>query len=421
MSGHNNRLLKFSIVRGRNLDIFIRISQLILLGSLLVTSGCANLPRNAIPIDEMQQAEVPGFPGVRAWAGHLSETFQADMQLSMSQEGDVFLDRTNDKYVYSVLALSGGGSNGAFGAGVLNGWTKSGRRPPFKLITGISTGALIAPFAFLGREYDIELEDFYTHISTPDILEKLGLFKFLNNPESFASTKPLQRLLEQVITEDLIRAIASKHKLGYRLYIGTTHLDAQQLMIWNMGMIASSESAGAIELFRSIMLASASVPVIFPPVLIQVEANGELYDEMHVDGGASVQVFYYRNTVNMELISNPKWEGRDTEADLYVIRNGKILGIPKQTPRKVEGISRQALSAMTKAGAKGDLFRIYAVTQRDDIDFEYISIPEDFQSHAKEEFDTEAMQRVFELGYELGFSGDGWRNAPPGLRGDDAD
>lgn len=403
------------------MNIFIRISQLIILGSLLVTSGCANLPRNATPIDEMEQAEVPGFPDVRAWAGRISEAFQEDMQLSMSQEGDVFLDRTKDKYVYSVLALSGGGSDGAFGAGVLKGWTKNGRRPPFKLITGISTGALTAPFAFLGEEYDIKLEDIYSHLSTPDILELLGVFKFLNNPESFASTEPLQQLLEDVITEDLLRAIANKHRQGYRLYIGTTHLDAQQLMIWNMGKIANSESAGALKLFHSIMLASASVPVIFPPVLIEVEANGKLYDEMHVDGGASVQVFYYRNTVNMELLSNPKWEGREIEADLYVIRNGKILGIPKQTPRKVEGIARQAMSAMTKAGAKGDLYRLYAVTQRDDVDFEYLAIPEDYHGEAKEEFDQEEMISVFKLGYELGFSGDGWRSKPPGITGDDAE
>ncbi len=392
-----------------------RMQIIILFFSLLVTSGCATLPRNAIPVDKINMAEVPGLLGVRAWAGELSETFQADLQLSLSQEKDEFLADTKDVYQYHVLALSGGGPNGAFGAGVLYGWTQSGNRPRFKLVTGISTGALIAPFAFLGPDYDRQLKNFFTRVNTSDIIEKLNLLKFLSSPESFAKADPLKQLLKEAITEDLLRAIADKHNRGYRFYVGTTHLDAQRLMIWNMGLIANSDSPNALELFRDIMLASSSIPAILPPVLIEVEANGKQYDEMHVDGGTSVQVFYYRNTVNMRALSHPKFNGRSPETALYIIRNGKISGNPAQTPRKLKDITRRAMSKMIKATARGDLYRLYAVTQRDNIDYYYISIPDDYQGNTNEAFDMEEMQRIFDLGYELGLSGNAWRRTPPGL------
>jgi len=424
VSSHDTRTFLFivhAVVRHSttNVDVdktmTIYLQRVFLIITLIITSGCATLPRNAIPIDEIYMAEVPDIPGVRAWADMLSDTFQADLQLSLTQEEDEFLADSKDVYQYNVLALSGGGSNGAFGAGVLNGWSQNGNRPRFKLITGISTGALIAPFAFLGLDYDGWLRDFYTRISTPDILEELGILKFLRSPESFANTDPLKQLLKEVITEELLRAIAEKHNRGYRLYIGSTHLDAQRLMIWNMGMIANSGSADALDLFRDIMLASSSIPAAFPPVLIEVEANGKLYDEMHVDGGASAQVFYYRNTINGMVLAHPAPTDRAPQISLYIIRNGKIPGDLAQIPRKLSDISHRAISTMTKAIAKGDLYRLYAVTQRDNVNFNYISIPDDYQGNANEAFDMQEMQRIFDLGYELGLSGNAWKKTPPGL------
>ena len=181
--------------------------------------------------------------------------------------------------------MSGGGSNGAFGAGLLYGWTKTGTRPDFKLVTGISTGALIAPFAYLGSDFDEELKLVYTTITAENILQKRNILAILFKSESLANTDPLQQLVEQYISEDTLRAVAERHDRGHRLYIGTTHMDAQHLIVWNMGLIAKQQSSKALDLFRKVMVASASIPVAFPPVFIEVEIDGEPFDEMHVDGG----------------------------------------------------------------------------------------------------------------------------------------
>ena len=188
----------------------------------------------------------------------------------------------------------GGGANGAFGAGLLKGWTESGTRPAFKLVTGISTGALIAPFAFLGSGYDATLEDFYTTITTKDIYRERSYFAILFDPSSMTDTTPLQKIVAKQVDENVLAAVAQAHRQGRRLFIGTTNMEAGKLVIWDMGAIAASGKPGALELFRKVMLASAAIPVAFPPVFIPVKAAGKEYEEMHVDGGTAAQVFFLR-------------------------------------------------------------------------------------------------------------------------------
>ena len=271
-----------------------RFGRNVTLGLLTVglsVAGCGSLPRNPVPVDRMKQAELPGMPDVRAWAGSFSEAFEADLAESVRQESVADFRRAPDgSGHYAALSMSGGGDKGAFGAGFLNGWTASGTRPTFKLVTGISTGALIAPFAFLGPEYDEVLKNAYTTISADEVLRKRGLSRFWR--DAVADTEPLAALIARDVDEDVLKAVARAHGQGRRLYVGTTHMDAGRLVVWNMGAIASSGHPEALALFRKVMLASASVPVAFPPVLIEVEVDGERYDEMHADGGVETQMFF---------------------------------------------------------------------------------------------------------------------------------
>ncbi len=390
---------------------------LVLSSILLFASGCATLPRNAVPVDKIDSAEIVGMPDVRAWGGEIAPHFQADAV-------EAFLDAPKGKFprdedgarTQDVLALSGGGSNGAFGAGFLYGWTKAGTRPNFRLVTGISTGALIAPFAFLGPDFDAHLKKLYTTMSTADLVVKQGLLRILFRSEAAALTDPLERLIDRNIDGKILQAVAVAHDRGRRLYIGTTHLDAQRLVIWNMGLIAKSGHPNALELFRKVLLASASIPGAMPPVFIEVEVDGEKFDEMHADGGAAAQVFFTGGTIDIRAAVQAAFGDDDGyKGDLYIIRNGRLKPEPQQIERKLLSITLRAVSTMIKHSAVDDLFRMYAFTQREQMGFKYVDIPDDFESRATEAFDPEEMGRLFETGYQLAISGDVWETTPPGL------
>ena len=250
-----------------------------------LATGCSTLPRNALPTELMGTAVIPGMPDVRAPAGRPSLAMSQDLARSFEQESpDEFPLGPDGAVHYANLALSGGGANGAYGAGFLNGWTTTGKRPVFKIVTGVSTGALMAPFAFLGPAYDDALREFYTTNSSRNIFRALSFIPQLLGGESFADTTPLRALIEQHVDAEFLRQIAQAHAAGRRLYVGTVDLDSQRLVVWNMGLIAASGRPEALALFRQVMLASASIPVAFPPVFFEVEAGGQRYDEMHVDG-----------------------------------------------------------------------------------------------------------------------------------------
>ena len=388
-----------------------------LLMALLWVFGCSTLPRSPVPVEQMSRAQVAGMPGVRAWAGEIDPNFQRDMIQSVRQEPPGMFPQDSDGSIaYSTLAISGGGENGAFGAGFLNGWTKTGIRPTFKLVTGISTGALTAPFAFLGPEYDETLKALYTGISAKDIYKERGILSALGS-ESFADASPLANLIAKVVDDAFLKRIASAHGQGRRLYIGTTNLDAERFVIWNMGLIASSGQPKALELFRKIMLASASVPIVFPPVYIDVEVDGKSYDEMHVDGGTKTQVFFYGAVLDLRKAAEESGVNvtKCGAGTVYIIRNG-ILG-PEAEPvqRKLVDIAGRTVSAMVKSSAMGDIYRIYAYARRDGIDINYTGIPEDYEWVSEEEFDPVEMKRLYELGYKTAVSGNPWFRAVPGL------
>ncbi len=381
-----------------------------------VLGGCGLLPRNAVPPELVEQAVIPGLPDVRAWAGRPSAAMARDLAASFDQESPTDFPKGADGVVsYAHLAISGGGPNGAFGAGLLNGWSTTGKRPVFKIVTGVSTGALMAPFAFIGTSYDAALREFYTTTSTRSIFRVLSIIPQLLGGESLADSGPLAALIQQHVDDALLAQVAASHRRGRRLYVGTVDLDAQQFMVWNMGLIAASGRPEALELFRKVMLASASVPIAFPPVFFEVEARGRSYDEMHVDGAVAASVFLTGGVFDLSMIRDRAGRGAGRE-QIYVIHNGRLPPVAESTPRSLRGIATRTLQAASRAGMVGDLFRIHSVAVATQASFYWTTIPDDVEIEGSEVFDPVVMGRLYELGYRKGTEGPQWVTGPPGLR-----
>ena len=391
-----------------------------LIAAALFLSGCGSLPRNPVPVQLMRQAVVPGMPDVRAAAGAPSAAMGRDLSRSFEQESANEFPVGPDGVVhYAHLALSGGGANGAFGAGFLVGWTKTGKRPSFKIVTGVSTGALMAPFAFLGAGDDDALTEFYTTTSSRNIFRMLSIIPQLLGGESLADSGPLRMLIEQQVDAEFLRRIAAAHNGGRRLYIATADLDSQRVWVWNMGLIAASGRPEAVQLFRQVMLASASVPIAFPPVFFDVEAAGRRFDEMHVDGGVGVRVFVSGGVFSLSAARAGAGRGAGRE-EVYVIHNGQLLPSPETTPRSLRGIGLRSFESASKSAVLGDLFRIYVVTLREQAGFNWITIPEDVELAGNELFDPVKMGELYELGHQRALVASPWFTDPPGLRGGSA-
>lgn len=395
----------------------LRAAPAALLGALLL-AGCGALPRNAVPAGLASQAMVPGLPGVRAWAGQPSPALMDDLIESFAQESREDFPAAADGSVrYPHLALSGGGANGAFGAGFLNGWSATGSRPVFKTVTGVSTGALMAPFAFLGPSYDQALREFYTTTRTADIFVLGSILRQLLVGEALADTAPLAALIERHVDADLLARIATEHRRGRRLYVGTADLDAGRFVVWNMGLIAASGQGGSLTLFRRVMLASASIPVAFPPVFFEVEAGRGRYDEMHVDGGVGARVFVHGGVLRADAFRQRGGRGVGHE-DIYVIHNGQLITLPDPVRRSVPAIALRVLEATGRAAVLGDLLRIHAHAEREGAGFAWITIPDDVSLDGAEVFDPAKMRQLYDLGYAMAGVPQRWFTSLPGLEPD---
>ena len=384
----------------------------------LILQGCMALQvRHPLPEHLQDQAQVDDLPGIRAWGDTYSESLEQSGIESIKQEMNANHGKLEAEA--NFLALSGGGGDGAFGAGILCGWTEAGTRPRFKLVTGISTGALIAPFAFLGPAYDAKLKEAYTTVSDKDIYKvpsKLKLLLNLGRIEAVATTEPLAELLTRLIDDKMIQEIAAEHNKGRRLLVGTTQLDAQRQVIWNMGAIAASGHPDAPKLFRQVLRASASIPVAFNPVYFKVKVGGQEYDEMHVDGGVRAEVMLYENALNLFTARkriDPRIHTRPR--NLYIIRNAQVSPEYDKVKPHIEDIGTRAISSLTKYQGVGDLYRIYVLAQRDGIDYNLAYIPVDFHPKRDSEFDPKYMNEEFNLAYNLARSGYKWHKYPPGF------
>lgn len=381
-----------------------------------VVRGPRRLP--AVPMEMATRAVIPGIPGARYWVGVDIEPFVKDVMTARQREIDGLAKsgQTGPLPPADLLAVSGGGDNGAFGAGLLCGWTAAGNRPQFKAVTGVSTGALIAPFAFLGTDYDDVLRQVYTSVKPTDIAERRNFLAAIDN-DAVADNRPLWGLISKFIDEKLMAKIAAEHAKGRLLLIGTTNLDARQPVIWNMGVIASSGAPGALDLFRRILLASAAIPGAFPPSMVSVEVDGKPYEEMHVDGGASAQVFLYPPSMKSVAASMGADTSHPRELRVYIIRNAELRAAWQPVERRTINIAGRAIASLIHTQGIGDLYRIYVTTQRDGLDFNLAYIGPDFryQGVKKEEFDTPYMQALFDYAFKLAKGGYPWKKLPPGL------
>jgi predicted acylesterase/phospholipase RssA len=383
---------------------------------LPILQGCLPARSSAVPPDLRAKAQIAGMPGIRYWGGDDPVDFVSDGIESVRRE-QAALAASGHKGPLppaNFLAISGGGDNGAFGAGLLVGWTAAGTRPSFKGVTGVSTGALIAPFAFLGPAYDATLKELYTTISADKVMESRGFMAALTN-DALADNAPLATLVRHYANQQMFDAIAAEYAKGRLLLIGTTDLDARRGVIWNIGKMAASGDPKALQLFQQLLVASAAIPGAFPPSMIDVEADGKAYQEMHVDGGASAQVFAYPPATRLDQSCETYKICRDRT--LYVIRNAQIAPEWSQVDRQTLSIAGKAIQSLIQTQGIGDLYRIYATAQRDKVDFNLAYIPGSFKAEHKEEFDTLYMRQLFDLGYSLAAKGYPWAKTPPGFSG----
>lgn len=387
-----------------------RTAAAAIFAALIVIQGCATAPprMNPLPEDLAEKAEVPGIPLARSWADEAPEYSRKWIE-TMSEED------LRARYAgimgreHNLLAVSGGGQNGAFGAGLLYGWSESGTRPEFTMVTGISTGGLIAPFAFLGSEYDGALKKIYTSYSTKDLLVERSLLNIISN-DAAADSAPLRARIAENVDVKMMKAIAAEHRKGRALYIGTTNLDAARPVMWNIGRIATIDNAQALELIHDIMLASASIPGAFPPVSFSVEADGQRYEELHVDGGMTSQVFLYPLGLDFRRVEE-RLNVQGTP-NLYVIRNASLYPDWETTDRKLAPIIGRTISSLIRTQGYGDLLRMYVGSIRDGLHFNLAYIPEDFNLQPKEPFDREYMNALFERGRAMAAQGYPWVEDP---------
>lgn len=304
-----------------------------------------------------------------------------------------------------ILALSGGGSYGAFGAGVLNGWTESGKRPQFDIVTGISTGALIATLAFLGPDYDDELKHLYTELTAADIFLSKGVVGIFG--ASLLDYTPLKKQIESVVTEQLLDQIAAAYLKGRRLYVGTTNLDAGELVVWDMGAIAASGHPDRVRVFQKVLRASAAVPGIFKPVYIQPELEN-LARQMHVDGAVKAPV----------LIRTFMFKTPANRRTLHVIINRQLTlaNDAEAVEPKVLDISRKSISELVRGLLYKTLYQGYVAARNANARFRLTSIPDTLTLPDNSlEFDPKTMQKLYEIGREQGRTASGWTNEPPRL------
>jgi hypothetical protein len=390
---------------------------------LCLLTACSTLPRlDAVPplLESQARVKFPGAPGeIRFRVGNADSesALASEFAQSWVREREFLTSQGHlgPLPLTSFLAISGGSDNGAFTAGLLNGWTAAGDRPQFKLVTGISTGALIAPFAFLGSSHDLQLKEFYTTTSSKDIFEARNLLAMMTS-DALADSRPLRALLNKYVNRTLLDSIAAEYVKGRELWIATTNLDNLQRYIWNMTRIASSPDPAAVDLFISLMLASAAIPGEFPPVLIEVEAGGQAFHEMHVDGGAAAQVFVYPIALDLNALARQHDASR--ERSLYVIRNARLDPDWAQIERKTFSIAKRAISSLIQTQSVGDLYRIYLEAERDGLDFNLAHIPASFRMPHTEQFNTEYMRALFDVGYDLAAVGYPWEKTPPGYAAD---
>jgi hypothetical protein len=380
-----------------------RAVAILFLASLL--SACSFIQRDEFTSRQQAAASVPGIRDARAWVDG------TDAELRAFLKGSLFTTSASSRL--DVLAISGGAYDGAFGAGIVTGWTATGTRPQFAVVTGVSAGSLIAPFAFLGPKWDDELAKAFTSADTEivgDALKVLGLLGPIDLRHD-----SLVRLVDGFVTPQLLAAVAAEHARGRRLLVLTTNLDAQRGVIWDMGAIAASRQPNARELFRDVLVASSSVPGVFGPTYIEAEAGDHRFREMHADGGVTTQVFILPDAVLARA-------SRDTAADrppvrIWVIMNNSVTPQFEVVEAGLLTTSARSMSTLIKADAKKTLYMTADFVGRDRFNLTYID--NGFFNFLAANpsltpgFNQRYMQSLFRYGYDKARASHPWTNDVP--------
>jgi hypothetical protein len=357
---------------------------------------CSSFPRAPFTREQQDVAGIPGIADARIWA---------DDPTGLSRTAP-FSDGQRKPTSVDVLALSGGGAEGAFGAGLLVGWTEAGNRPEFSVVSGTSSGALIAPFAFLGVSHDPILRDLFTSGIAETLLRVDGLNAIFGS--GVFKTEPLKMLIARYIDEDLLRLVAAQHRRGRRLFIVTTNIDAQRTAVWNMGAIAASDYPDRLQLFRNILVASASAPGLFAPSYIQVQAGNALFQEMHVDGAVTSNVLAVPESVLLQKVALT-----DTaKPKLYIIVNGKITPDFAVIGDGTLSIVARSFYSTVKANTRNTLIATYDFARRNGWQFRLAAIQPDYaMTSTTFNFDTDYMRGLFDLGFSMGRTGQQWQSS----------
>ncbi|MGJ4945959.1 patatin-like phospholipase family protein [Bradyrhizobium sp. HKCCYLS1011] len=373
-----------------------------LCGLAWMLAACATVDRATYSSAEAKRATIDGFGEIRMWADGPPESFDRSS----------IRPRLQPNKPFTYLALSGGGGDGAFGAGVLNGWTESGTRPEFTIVSGVSTGALIAPFAFLGPAYDGTVKEMYTSGLASSFAASPSAFGALFGSSIFDG-QPLRTAIGHYATPELLQAIAAEHAKGRRLLVVTTDLDAARPVLWDMGAIASSPSPRALSLFRQVLAASASAPVAFPPLLIEASADGRSIEEMHVDGGVSTQVFTFPDRLLMQ--PDGAKQSFAPKPAIYVIMNGRTTPAFESVENGTRAIAVRSLALKSKRETRSYLAATFQFAKRNGLAFNMTSIDASVPESQGAGFETDYMRSLYRLGHDMARSGQFWRHAPPEL------
>jgi len=314
----------------------------------------------------------------------------------------------------TMLVLSGGGMYGAFTAGILVGWSTLGTRPNFDVVTGVSTGALIAGLVFVGPAYDAELQRLYTTITADDIYKRRRILRSLLT-DAIADSTPLANIIERMTTPEYMQRVVEEHAKGRRYFVGTTDIEARRPVIWDMGAIATKKTPESVDLFRKVLLASAAIPGFFPPVKIPVEIDGIKYEERHVDGGVTSSLFVRPPWVPIEMRDDPYYTSL-YDADLYLIVAGKLYADAQVVRPYTLNIASSSITSLIYSQSRDELFRMYTSSVLIGMNYNLASLPEDFQvSPVSTDFNPVEMSRLFEEGVRQIRSGVSWRKTPPGV------
>ncbi len=375
--------------------------------ALAFASGCSTIDRLPPPGDAIVMAEIPGFPACRSWGD--------DAPSKSSWRIEHFRDQIQSDPAYDptapvhFLAISGGAQEGAFGAGLLAGWSASGSRPEFRVVTGVSSGAFLAPFAFLGSEYDEDSRALFSLYSSKEVVET-RVFSALFRGKSLSDNQNLRKIIQSHFTPVEMEKVAAEHARGRRLFIGSTNLDTVRPVIWNIGAIASSGHPGAYDLIIDVIMASSAFPGIFPPQLFRVEQDGKAFDELHVDGGPTTQVFVF--PISFDIRAALEASGLNGPAHVYVLRNAPIIPKVEAVEPKTLPILVKTAESLVNAMALMDMYHIYLEAQDHQLEFHLAYMPSDFRE-PDEAFDPAYMRELFDLGYQQGKEGVAWESELP--------